>query len=301
MSDTKSKAIIVVGPTASGKTGLAIEIAKKYRGEVISADSRQIYRKLNIGTAKISKEEMCGVTHHLIDINDIDTIYTAADFKRDATKAIKEIQERGNVPVIAGGTFFYIDTLLGHITPPAIEPDYEFRKKFEHRSTEELFKELSQKDPRRAADIDQHNKRRLIRALEIIDAIGTVPPLSHTSSAYHTLCIGISTDKEDLRKNLRSRGEEWLESGFIEEIENLLAENVARERLEEIGFEYQIGLSYLDGALTKEKFIEVFEQKNWQYAKRQLTWLKRNKSINWVSLSDRSEIDLLVKQFLLQD
>lgn len=294
----KQKLIVVVGPTASGKTDLAINIAKKYQGEVISADSRQVYRKLDIGTAKVTEKEMQGVPHHLIDVADIDTVYTAANFKKDAKQKIRNIADRGHLPIVAGGTFFYVDTLLGRIAAPRVKPNPELRAKLEKKTADELFKELEKKDPRRAADIDPKNKRRLIRSLEIIDSLGEVPT-PKSRSTYDVLMLGIWTDKDALRERLKKRAETWLDSGFMEEVQSLVDEGVSRERLAEIGFEYQIGLDILDGKLTPEKFTEVFVQKNWQYAKRQLTWLKRDQTINWISPSDKREVDLLVKQFLM--
>lgn len=295
----KPKVIVVVGPTASGKTSLAINIAKQFHGEVISADSRQVYRGLDIGTAKISQPEMQGIRHHLIDIVDVDTVYTATDFKRDASALIEEVTVRGHLPIIAGGTFFYIDTLLGRIAPPAVSPNPTLRTALEKLTTTELHQQLEKKDPRRAAEIDPQNRRRLIRALEIVDTLGAVPAPQPNRRPYDVLTLGIATDSTELRKRLRARAETWLEIGFIEEVQLLLEAGVKRERLAEIGFEYLIGLDYLDGKLTKEKFVEVFEQKNWQYAKRQMTWLKRDQTIHWVSPADKAEVDFLIKGFLL--
>lgn len=294
----KQKLIVIVGPTASGKTNLALNIAKQFSGEVISADSRQVYRGLDIGTAKITKEEMGGIPHHLIDIVDIETTYTAAHFKRDAKKKISEITKRGHLPIIAGGTFFYIDTLLEQIEPPKVSPNPELRKKLEKKTAEELYELLKSKDVRRATDIDPKNKRRLIRALEIIEELGEVPQNKERKLPYDVLKIGINTDPTDLRDRLQTRAEEWLETGFIEEVQRLLDSGVKRERLAEIGFEYILGLDYLDKKMDRTKFVEIFVQKNWQYAKRQLTWLKRDPSINWVSPADKSEVELLVTHFL---
>lgn len=297
----KQKVVIVVGPTASGKTTLAINIAKQFNGEIISADSRQVYRGLDIGTAKVTPEEAQGIPHHLIDIVDVDTIYTAARFKRDAAKAIKGIADREHLPIIAGGTFFYIDTLLERIAPPKVAPDPALRAELEARSTETLYRELRSKDRRRAAEIDPQNKRRLIRALEIVDKLGAVPPRDPQATPYDTLTLGITVDQTELRARLQKRAEEWLQNGLIEEVQVLLESGVSRERLVEIGFEYVIGLEYLDGKLSKEQFAEVFTQKNWQYAKRQMTWLKRNPNIYWVSAADKSEVNVLVQQFLMRN
>lgn len=294
----KPKVLVIVGPTASGKSALAVSIAQKYNGEVISADSRQVYKDLNIGTAKITKEEMQGVPHHLIDVADIHTVYNASDFKRDATEAILDITQRGKLPIIAGGTFFYVDTLLGKIQAPEVSPNPALREKLEALDTHALYESLLKLDPRRAADIDKDNKRRLIRALEVVEALGAVPEQSSTELPYDVLMLGIETDKKDLRARIKARAPEWLSNGFKQEIQALLQSGISKERLAEIGFEYQIGVELLEGALTEDAFLEVFEQKNWQYAKRQLTWLKRDSSIHWLSLSEETERDLLITQFL---
>lgn len=295
----KPKIIVIVGPTASGKSGLGIELAKKYNGEIISADSRQIYRKLDIGTAKITRAEMQGIPHHLIDILAIDQSYSALQFKKDAQTLISEITQRGKLPIIVGGTFFYIDTLLGRISAPKVPPNAALREKLEKLSTTKLYERLSLLDSERAESIDKRNRRRLIRALEIVEALGHVPKQRHTELLYNVLMLGITIEKDELRKKMRTRAQKWLQQGFVEEVRDLLACGVSRKRLAEIGFEYQLCLELIDGVLSKEDFMTSFEQKNWQYAKRQFTWLKRDRSIVWVFLSEKSEIDLLVEQFLL--
>ena len=295
----KPKVIVIVGPTGSGKTSLALEVAQQFQGEIISADSRQIYRRLDIGTEKISREEMQNVPHHLIDICDVGTVYTASDFKKDAEEAISEILRNGNVPIIAGGTFFYIDTLLGKMSPAPVEPNQALREKLESKTTEELFGELQKKDPRRAESIDQQNKRRLVRALEIVDVLKKVPmPMQTTDSLYDVLIIGLEVDKVELRKKLRSRAEQALHKGLVEETKNLLASGVTKERLSEIGHEYRIVMEYIDGALTQQELIQKFEEKNWQYAKRQLMWLKRDETIRWFKREDTDAIISSIRTFL---
>jgi tRNA dimethylallyltransferase len=293
----RSKIIVVVGPTASGKSSLAVEIAKQFGGEVISADSRQVYRSLDIGTAKITKEEMRGVPHHLLDIADPTEIYTAADFVRDGRTAIADVATRSQLPVIAGGTLFYIDSLLGRISYPEVPPNDALRAELEELPTATLVERLEAADPARAKTIDTHNRRRLIRALEIVAALGSVPPPRETAPLYDTLTIGITTDPESLRARFRERGTTWLQGSFRAEVEELLQSGVSRERLHEIGFEYQLMLEYIDGTLDESAFVQRFVEKNWQYAKRQYTWLKRNQSIHWFTKDD-PQIFEAVKQFL---
>lgn len=297
MSDIKPKVLVIAGPTASGKTSLSIQLAKDFNGEIISADSRQIYKTLDIGTGKVTPEEMNGVPHHLIDIIEPIKTYNADDFKKDAQKTIKKINSRGNLPIIAGGTFFYVDTLLGRITSPAVPPNHELRNVLETMCTEELYNELRERDPRRAAEMDPQNKRRLIRALEIVSAIGKVPSIPK-DEPYDVLTIGIKRDKEELRTRFRKRALEWLEAGFMNEIQTLLASSLSEAQLQEIGFEYTLAIELYKKEITEDEFLQKFVEKNWQYAKRQITWLKRDDSIQWFEVSEMEAISGIVKKFL---
>lgn len=288
------KVLAVVGPTASGKTGLAIDLAKAFQGEVISADSRQVYRGLDIGTAKVTRDEMQGIPHHLIDIVDIDTIYTGQDFVHDATAAISSITKQEKLPIIAGGTFFYLELLRGTMQAAPVPPNPTLRKELETKSTSELHELLTATAPKRAARIDQHNRRRLIRALEISEALGGVPePSKDTDTPFDMFIVALEVDKETLRQRFRARAVSWLQNGFRNEVEDVLAQGVSRSRLAEIGFEYTLMLSHIDGELTKDEFIQRFIEKNWQYAKKQLTWLKRDPSIHWVNPQATVEVTAL--------
>lgn len=295
---TKPKIIAIVGPTASGKTGLSIDIATHCNGEVISADSRQVYRRLDIGSGKVTPDEMRGVPHHLLDIVDLDEIYTAADFKRDATEAISLITKRAHVPIIAGGTFFYLDQLRGTAMSAPVAPSETLREQLELQSTEELYDTLLIKDPERAASIDQHNRRRLIRALEIIDTLGAVPALRPAESPYEWLVIGLEWTKEALHVRIHERLVSRLETGMVEEVQQLLESGVPGERLKSLGLEYRYLTEYLEGAIGYDDMIITLETKIRQFAKRQITWLKRDETIEWYSPSDRQEIFKRVETFL---
>ncbi len=294
----KEKIIIVVGPTASGKTDLAITLAQEFTGEVISADSRQIYRGLDIGTAKVTTAEMRGVPHHLINIVDIHENYGPVDFKRDAATAITNITSRDALPIIAGGTFFYTDTLLGRISTPAVPPNPALREALEELPVEALYTKLQKIDPRRAADIDEHNPRRLVRAIEIASALGAVPEKKPLENLYDALIIGIETDRDELRARIAARAPAWLTIGLKEEVVALLTAGVSKERLNEMGFEYQIGMELAAGAITEEAFIQKFTEKNWQYAKRQLSWLKRDQTIEWYKREHTHDVIARVREFL---
>jgi tRNA dimethylallyltransferase len=294
----KSKILIIVGPTGSGKTSLSVTLAKAYNGEIISADSRQVYRGLDIATEKITKEQMDGIPHHLIDIIDPTDVYSVNNFVADARAAIHDIAGRGKLPIIAGGTFFYIDTLLGKNIAPAVPPNPELRAQLEQQTHAYLYEHLRTLDPRRAEEIDPANKRRLVRALEIAESLGYVPQAQTQVCPYEVLTIGLRIDKAVHRAKLGERAAQALERGLIEEIDTLLKQGVSKERLAEIGLEYRETLAYLDGTITKERLLERFTEVNWQYAKRQLTWLKRDSTITWFTPTDLTDIYKSVEDFL---
>ncbi len=294
----KPKIIAVVGPTSSGKTSLSIDIAKKFNGEVISADSRQVYRGMDIGTGKVTKEEMGDIPHHLLDVADPKEVYTAANFALDATSAILRIQNRGRLPIIAGGSTFYIELLRGKSQSAPVPPNEAFRKELEQFSNEELFAKLKAADERRASEIDPDNRRRLERALEIIDTLGSVPEPRETESLYDWLMIGVDVEKEKLHENIHTRLIERIEAGMIEEAKKLFQEGVTYERMDNLGLEYRYLAKYLQGELSKETLIEQIELKNRQFAKRQMTWLKRDKDIEWFKPENRLPIEKHIEDFL---
>lgn len=294
----KPKVLVIVGPTASGKTSLSIALAKRFQGEVISADSRQVYRRLDIGTEKITERDMQDIPHHLIDVADVDAVYTAVDFAKAGQEAIQAITTRHHLPIVAGGTFFYVDALLGRTVVPEAPPNPELRAELEALSLEALQSRLLALDPRRAATVEQSNPRRLMRSIEIAEALGYVPELEQRESPYDVLTLGIEVDRAVLRARLRSRAQSALERGLIEETKTLLDSGVSRERLSEIGLEYRIIMEYIDGVLTDEQLIQKLEEKNWQYAKRQRTWLKRDESIVWIDPTNADHITSIVEKWL---
>jgi tRNA dimethylallyltransferase len=296
----KPKIVSIIGPTSSGKTSLSIAVAKQFDGEVISADSRQVYKGMNLGTGKVTEAEMQGVPHHLIDIIHPTEIYTAAHFKTDAAHAIAEINSRGHLPIIAGGTFFYLDVLRGKMQPAPVEPNEALRTHLETLSSDELFLLLQIKDSKRAETIDKDNRRRLIRSLEIIEELGTVPEVTVTESPHDMLIIGIDIDKETLHKNIQVRLHERFEAGMIDEVRQLHAAGVSFERLDGFGLEYRYITKYLKGELPEEEMKTELETKIRQFAKRQMTWLKRDKEIEWFSPENQAEILERINVFLHQ-
>ena len=292
------KIIVIVGPTAVGKTALSIRLAKLFNGEIISADSRQIYRQLDIGTEKITAEEMEGVPHHLISLIDPNEQYTALNFKNDADKLIDEIKQRGHLPIIVGGTFFYINVWIGRASLPNVPPNRTLRKKLATKSAAWLYQQLTKTDPNRASTIDKNNKRRLIRALEISDALGQVPPPEPIEKNHNPLIIGLKIDPDKLRQKIIKRADEALKKGLVAETKSLLADGLSKERLNEIGLEYRLVIEYLDELYDQTTLLKKISEKNWQYAKRQLTWLKKDPEIKWFNPTDLQAITAEVKNFI---
>lgn len=264
--------IIVAGPTASGKTALSLTIAKEHDGEIISVDSRQIYKTLDIGTEKITKEQMLGIPHHLIDILDPKDTYSAGQFASDASALITEILARGKTPILAGGTNFYFDSLLYGL--PESTPNEALRSELEKYTNEELVYQIQQKDPRRAARIDPDNRRRLIRALEIISEHGTVPERTKNESRYEVEWHVLNPERDELRARIRKRLIEALASGLIEEVTRTRA-HVGDARLNELGLEYKIIGEYLRGERTEESLLPTLCSRLWHYARHQKAWLKK--------------------------
>lgn len=300
----KPKILVILGPTASGKTSLSIELAKSinkeiggYNGaEIISADSRQVYKGLDLGTGKITSEEMFGIPHHLLDVVSAKEVFTVADYKKLGGEAIKEILSRGKLPIICGGTGLYIDALIYDYSLPPVAPDLKLRKLLERQTDETLFQKLQKLDPRRAEKIDCHNKRRLIRALEIVLKTGRPIPLLRKKSPYNVLKIGIMIPAEQLKKRIKQRLEERTHKGMVEEAEKLHRNGITWKRMEDLGLEYRYIVRYLRGLLSYDEMFEKLNQEIVRYAKRQMTWFKRDKKIHWIS--DKKTAAELVRNFL---
>lgn len=279
------KILCIAGPTASGKSARALEEALARNGEIISVDSRQVYRGLDIGTEKTSVEEMRGIPHHLIDIRNLQEPYSAGDFVVDASRLIEEISGRGKLPILVGGTHFYFDALLNGL--PEVAPNQKLRRTLEALSTEELYARAQEADPRRAAELDPANRRRLIRALEIIAAHGSVPTrerpqksaAAHLSGQrpeqhYDVEWIIVNPPREELRERIDARLARALERGLIEEVRRV-REEVGDARLSELGLEYRVVGEYLRGERSEASLLPALSAKLWQYARRQRAWLKK--------------------------
>lgn len=266
------KILCIAGPTASGKSARATEEALARGGEVISVDSRQVYRGLDIGTEKISPEEMRGIPHRLIDIREPDEPYSAGDFVEDASRLITEISARGKLPVLAGGTHFYFDALLNGL-PAETPPNATFRAGLETLSDEALVRRIEDADPERAAGLDPKNRRRLVRALEIIEQHGKVPRRA-AAQAYATEWILMEPDGEELRARIETRLASALKRGLIEEVRRA-RERVGDARLDELGLEYRIVGEFLRSERAEDSLLPILAAKLWQYARRQKAWLRK--------------------------
>ncbi len=285
----KQKLIVIIGPTASGKTSLSIKLAKKYNGEVISADSRQVYKHLNIGTEKVTKSEMQGVPHYCIDIASPKRTFSVEQWRRHAEKAIQKISKKGKLPIIAGGTAFYIDSLVYGSLFPTVKPNSKLRKKLEKKTPEELLTILKKLDPKRARTIEQKNPRRLIRSIEIATELGSVPTLKKQKEKYDVVWIGINPGLEELMKKITKRLNTTFGKGLVAETKKVREEiGLSWKRINELGLEYRVVGKYLRKEINKEEMLEEIIRELRKYAKRQMTWMKRNKKIKWYKNGDEA-------------
>lgn len=299
-TNQKRKIIVVIGPTASGKSDFAVELALKGNGEIISADSRQVFKGLDLGTGKITKEEMKNVKHHMLDVYDVGEEVSVARFARDASPIIEEIFSRRKTPIICGGTGQYIDALIFNQEIPKVKPNKKLREELNKRSTEELYEELSKKDLRRANEIDKYNRPRLIRALEIIESLGSVPPQVRPVLKFKTEIYLLNPDRKILRERIEKRFDKRIALGMIDEVKNLTmpaqagVKGYTSDQMKKFGLEYKYIGEFLEGKILGAKSDEdVYRQqsenvkqlrekivtKSMQYAKRQSTWNKKYEKI----------------------
>lgn len=295
-SKNNQKIIAIIGPTASGKSDLAVYLAQKFNGEVVSADSRQVYKKMDVGTGKITKEEMKSIPHHLLDVISPTKNFSVAKYVSLAEKAIEQIVKNNRLPIVCGGTAFYIDALIYKNSIPKIVPNWNLREKLDKKTSEELFEELSKHDKTRASSIDKKNKRRLIRALEIVKTTKKpVPPISKIKK-YNPLYIGISVEQEELNRKIEKRLESRFQQQMIKEVKMLHKSGVSWKRLEGFGLEYKWIALYLQEKVDHNEMNTRLLTDIKNFSKRQMTWWKRNKEIKWIK--KKEEAASLVKKFI---
>jgi tRNA dimethylallyltransferase len=291
------KILVVLGPTATGKSDLAVNLALAFNGEVISADSRQVYKGMDIGSGKITKAEMKGVPHHLLDVADPRTrTYNADDFRRDGSAAIAGILSRGRLPIIAGGTGFYIDALVSGEVFPEVPPDQKLRDRLAKKSAATLMAEINRLDPRRAKALDPLNKVRIIRAIEIARALGSVPKVK-SKKLYAPLYIGLNLPVEKLHERIHLRLMNRMKRGkMLREVAKLRASGMTWKRLFALGLEYRYVSLYLRGKMEKAEMLAELEREIVQYARRQMQWFKRNPSITWFEPGHDKAVMSLVRE-----
>ena len=294
----KPKVIVICGPTASGKTALSIELAKKINGEIISSDSMQIYKDMNIGTAKPTQEEMQGIQHYLLDFVEPNQRYSVAEYKKDAENAIEKILSKGKIPIVVGGTGLYVDSLIYGIEYQDIKLDEEYRKELEKRveaeGLEELYNEAQKIDPQSIEKISRNDKKRILRILEIYKATGKNKTEQEIESRkngvkYDYKVFAINMEREKLYERINMRVDIMIENGLIEEVENLLEKyNEFPTAMQGLGHKEVV--EYLQGKTSKEEMIEKIKRETRRYAKRQLTWFRKNKQTIWIGPHDLQKI-----------
>lgn len=293
----KTKIICVVGATASGKTDLSVKLAKAVDGEIISADSMQVYKNMPIATAVATKEEQDGVPHHLVEFLDTDQTFSVADFVERAKVLIDEITARGRVPIVAGGTGLFVDSLVKNISFSDVGSNAEIRKELAEKSNEELYEKLLELDSKSAQDIHPNNRKRVIRALELCMSGTSKTEQNENSmlidSPYDALCIGIGyKDRQKLYDRINKRVDLMLDAGL---------ENEARQMLGKQGLTARQAIGhkelqpYIDGNITLDEAVEGLKRETRRYAKRQLTWFRRNENINWLYADEMSREELVEK------
>ncbi len=292
-----NKVIVILGQTSTGKSDFAVEIARQINGEIISADSRQVYRGMDLGTGKITKKEMRGIPHYLLDVVTPRKVFSVSDFQNKASKRIEEIIKKDRIPIICGGTGFYIDSLINNVVLPEVPPNKKLRKELTMKETAVLVSVLEKLDPKRAKNIDKNNRVRLIRAIEIAKSLGKVPLLpqvfeEHTNSAraefvcskkLNVLKIGLILPPDILKERIYSRIINRIKKGMIKEVENLHKKGLSWKRMSELGLEYRYISLYLRNKMTKDEMINKLNTETWHYAKRQNTWFKRDQNIFWIN------------------
>ena len=275
------KVVAVVGTNASGKSALGIELAKRYGGEVISADSRQVFKGLDLGSGKVTAEEMQGVVHHLIDVREPNEFFSMADFQKMSYAAIEDIRARGRLPMIVGGTGLYVDSVLDGYVLSDKEPDLAYRTELEKLTTPELYDMLMSLMP--DAQVDRYNRNRVMRMIERIhDGDSAVPT---KEKRYESLRLGVSWPRDVLGQRIDERLERRLQEGMIEEVQGLMDRGATTEFLLGLGLEYRFITQYLLGEMGREEMLEKLAIAIKQFAKRQMTWFRRNPDIVWLDMA----------------
>lgn len=304
----REKLVVIIGPTAVGKTELSIKLAEQFEGEIISGDSMQVYRGMDIGTAKAEPHQLARVPHHLIDIISPAEEYSVAIFQESATRLITEINQRGRLPFLVGGTGLYIESVTHRFQFAQSAQDPELRERLqrmaESEGVEALHARLAAVDPITARRLHPNDVKRVIRALEIYESTGyKMSDYQHRAqqSPYDLLMIGLTMEREKLYQRINQRVDQMIEAGLVEEVRGLLDQGYDASLVSMQGLGYKELIPYLYGEITLEKAIHDIKQRTRHFAKRQLSWFRRMKEIQWFDLTDparREEVEQTIKQIL---
>ena len=291
------KLIVIAGTNASGKSGLGIALARRFGGEVISADSRQVYRGLDLGSGKVTAEEAAGVPHHLLDVCDPGAFFTMADFQRLAYNAIEDIHARGRLPFLVGGTGLYVDAVCEGFVLSDIAPDLVYRRELEALPTERLYEMLAEKEP--DTGIDPQNRNRVMRRLEKLHDGDTAG--DRRQPRYQVLKLGVTWDRETLCRRIDERLERRMAQGMLDEVQRLLDQGVSEDFLYRLGLEYRYLSQYLLGKGGTEAYmLEELAKAIKRFAKRQMTWFRRDQTIHWLDMrrEPEAEAEAWIRKFL---
>ena len=293
--ERRNTLITIVGPTASGKSALAVKLVRRFGGEIISADSRQVYKGLDIGSGKITKKEMMDVPHHLLDVASPTRTFSVDRYQKFAIKAIRSIQRRGKLPILVGGTPFYVYAVVDGYVFPEVKPNPKLRKELGQLSIGQLLEKLKKLDPRRVSTLRQSsgqekNKRRLVRALEIVMTTGKpVPELKKAAPLFDVLMVGIRRSPEELKKRIRKRLLYRLAHGMVDEVEQLHKNGLSWKRLEEFGLEYCFVAQHLQGKISYKEMVDFIQKESEDFARRQMLWFKKDPRMHWISSYSEAE------------
>ena len=286
--------IVLVGPTSSGKSSLAVQLAKTFDGEVVSADSRQVYKRLDIGSGKITESEMEGVPHWLLSIAELERRYTVIDYHRDCYSALEKISTKQKLPIITGGSGYYIDTVIKNITYLSSNPS--IKEKVDGFSARKLWEEFHKNLPEGLRlQIDENNIPRVRRALSLYLTHGKIPSPTTHPPKYKFIKIGVDLPDKLLKNKIQHRTRERLEDGMIQEVKDLIADGISKDRLFEIGLEYRAITQHVQGQIERHELEEEINRLDWNYVKRQRKWFKRDREIEWFDTSDENSLDKIIQ------
>ena len=297
IKNEKPKIVVICGPTASGKTALGIQVAQQANGEIISSDSMQIYKDMDIGTAKPTPEERAQAVHHLVDFVSPDQRYSVADFKKDATEKIEDILSRGKLPIIVGGTGLYVNSLIHNIEYKEEITDIEYRNELEKVDLETLYKQAQEIDPEAAVKVSQNDRKRITRILEIFHTTGKTKTQMEAESRkevkYDYKIFVLTPERDKLYERINLRVDLMMQAGLVDEVKKLLKKyNEFPTAMQGLG--YKEVKEYLDGEITEEEMIEKIKQESRHYAKRQLTWFRQYKDATWLDTFDENNANIIL-------